>query len=152
MQCQPRQGHAWLQTHRSGWIGPERLLSPHIAWHGALYSIEGGKPRDALAVWDKDIAPLIDVHEGAVLDLVDATSLLLRLEFAGLDSAELAPRYETLLPFWEPHINRRSFIFNDLHMLIAAEGAKRSEISSRIVAALDEYGICFLRISPPYPG
>lgn len=139
MECKPRVGHAWLQETRSGWMGEERLLAPHLAWHGALYAIEAGKARDALKVWDKDIVPLAHVHNGAILDLIDATSLLLRLEFAGVDGNELAPRYETLMPLWEQHLAKRVLVFNDLHLLIAAEGARRADVCARITAALDEF-------------
>lgn len=139
MQCRPRDGHAWLEAHRAGWTGAERLLSPHLAWHGALYAIEGGAPRAALRVWDAELLPLTRAHEGAALDLIDATSLLLRLELAGVDAADLAPRYEALLPFWEPHRARRVFLFNDLHMLVAAEGARRRDLSAALVAALDDF-------------
>lgn len=139
MQCQPRVGYAWLQQHRPNWMGEERLLAGHLAWHGALYVLEGGKPREALQAWDQDIAPLTRAHGGGVLDLVDATSLLLRLELAGIEAADLAERYESLLPYWETQLARRVLVFNDLHMLIAAEGARRTDLATKVMKTLDEW-------------
>ena len=73
---------------------------------------------------------------GALLDMVDASSILLRLEFQGEISSiwvyvmmlisflgiDVGDRWQKVYQTWEPHLNDHILSFNDAHLMMALLG------------------------------
>ena len=81
MRCKPRQqeGVTFLTDTRSDW-SQAQALSIHNGWHLALFLIELERGDEVLKYYDRFVAPRLE--EDSLLDLVDASSLLWRLELA----------------------------------------------------------------------
>uniref|UniRef100_A0A915PDM2 Tetratricopeptide repeat protein 38 n=1 Tax=Setaria digitata TaxID=48799 RepID=A0A915PDM2_9BILA len=93
------------------------LLACHNYWHVALYYIELQKYDEALSYYDKEIEER--TKSGALLDIVDASSILLRLEMEGVS---VGTRWKGLLPIVKPHMNDHLLAFNDVHIRMVIEG------------------------------
>uniref|UniRef100_A0AAX7THY1 Tetratricopeptide repeat protein 38 n=1 Tax=Astatotilapia calliptera TaxID=8154 RepID=A0AAX7THY1_ASTCA len=72
---------------------------------------------------------------GAMLDIVDACSLLYRLEMDGVCVKE---RWQELLQVTRPHTDDHVTLFNDLHFLMVSLGAKETGTSRRLLEGLQE--------------
>ncbi len=92
-------------------------LAVHLWWHMALYYIELGKPERALLLYDSAVRKGKTI---GVLDLVDASSLLFRLQVAGVDVGD---RCDEVVECWRPRLGDNTLVFNDLHFLMATVGS-----------------------------
>jgi tetratricopeptide (TPR) repeat protein len=79
-QSRQEEGIKFLKASRPDW-SKAPALSIHNGWHLALYLIEDGRFQEVLEEYDRHIAPRLG--EDSLLDLVDASALLWRLELAG---------------------------------------------------------------------
>uniref|UniRef100_F1L733 Tetratricopeptide repeat protein 38 n=1 Tax=Ascaris suum TaxID=6253 RepID=F1L733_ASCSU len=70
-----------------------------------------------LSYYDSEIG--IRSKSGAMLDLVDAASILFRLQMEGVDVGD---RWNALLPIAESHIDDHILAFNDAHFRLITEG------------------------------
>lgn len=70
-----------------------------------------------------------------MLDMVDASSLLYRLEMEGVCVKD---RWRELLQVTQPHTDDHVTLFNDVHFLMASLGAKESATSHRLLEGLQE--------------
>lgn len=110
------------------------MLACHNYWHWALYHIEKGEYEAALKIYEEEVSRRC-VNSGAMLDTVDACSLLYRLEMEGVSVKE---RYRELLQVTEPHSEDHTLLFNDLHFLMVSLGCKESGITQRLLESLRE--------------
>src|SRR5262249_10305890 len=81
MRSQPRAGIAWLEPVRGTWAQGS-FLATHNVWHLALFKLELGDEDAALALYDDAIG---GTGSTIVLDLVDASAMLWRLQLRGVD-------------------------------------------------------------------
>ena len=113
-------GCEWMQARESAWGSPS-FLSIHNAWHWALFLIDQGRADEALAIYDRQVR-----GDGSrlLVDLVDASALLLRLRLAGC-----APegRWQPVLDDWAEALAPGVCLFNDLHAAWAALGGGRCD-------------------------
>jgi tetratricopeptide (TPR) repeat protein len=128
-----REGIEFLKSSRPGW-SQAHTLSIHNGWHLALYLIEEGRLDEVLADYDRFVAPKIPGD--FLLDLVDASALLWRLELAGADVGE---RWAPLAKQWLTHVDDHVLVFNDLHLALAVSRAKNGEGVRRLRRSLDHY-------------
>jgi tetratricopeptide (TPR) repeat protein len=128
-----REGIQFLKTSRPAW-SKAHALSIHNGWHLALYLIEEGRFDEVLADYDRFVAPKIVAD--ALLDLVDASAVLWRLELAGADVGE---RWGPLARQWLTHVDDHVLVFNDLHIALAVSRAKDGEGVRRLRRSLDRY-------------
>ena len=127
------EGIAFLKKTRGDW-SPARFISGHNGWHLALFLIEEGRLRDALADYDHFTAPrLVD---DLTLDRVDAASLLWRIELAG---ADVGDRWGPVARAWMAHVDDHVLAFNDLHCALAAARSPNKDDLGRFRRSLDEY-------------
>lgn len=110
------------------------MLACHNYWHWAVYHIEKGEHRAALDIYDEEIGKRC--HSGAMLDLVDASSLLYRLQMEGID---VGNRWKELYHLWESHTDDHILVFNDVHMLMCTLGAKNEDSTLKLLASLRDY-------------
>jgi tetratricopeptide (TPR) repeat protein len=128
-----REGIDFLKASRPSW-SKAHALSIHNGWHLALYLIEEGRFDEVLADYDRFVAPKI--AGDALLDLVDASAVLWRLELAG---ADVGDRWSPLAAQWLTHIDDHVLVFNDLHLALAVSRAKDGEGVRRLRRSLDHY-------------
>jgi tetratricopeptide (TPR) repeat protein len=128
-----REGIAFLKESRPAW-SKAHALSVHNGWHLALYLIEEGRFDEVLADYDRFVAPKI--AGDSLLDLVDASAVLWRLELAGADVGE---RWGALSRQWLTHVDDHVLVFNDLHIALAVSRAGDSDGVARLRRSLDDY-------------
>ncbi|SEM25851.1 tetratricopeptide repeat protein [Xaviernesmea oryzae] len=127
------EGIAFLKASRPAW-SRAHALSIHNGWHLALYLIEEGRTDEVLADYDRHVAPRL--ADDSLLDLVDASALLWRLELAG---ADVGPRWTPLAAQWLRHVDEHVLVFNDLHIALAVGRSGDTEAVERHLASLDRY-------------
>lgn len=126
-------GLKFLETREKDWQVSDMLAS-HNYWHWALYFIEKEQYDAALEIFDAQVFKRCKAS-GSMLDTVDASSLLYRLEMEGVCVKD---RWRELLQITQPHTDDHVTIFNDLHFLMASLGAKESASSHRLLEGLLE--------------
>jgi tetratricopeptide (TPR) repeat protein len=120
MTGRPREGIAWLAAGRPHAVGLNNF-SFHLFWHEALFQIEIGETGRALALYDSCVrAQRTDDYR----DIANATSLLQRLELAGV---RVGDRWEELADIAARRIEDRCLVFADLHYALALAGAGRKD-------------------------
>ena len=107
------EGIAFLEASAPAW-SKAHALSVHNGWHLALYLIEQERFDEVLAQYDRFVQPRI--AGDSLLDLVDASALLWRLELAG---ADVGSRWGDLARQWMTHVDDHVLVFNDLHIALA---------------------------------
>lgn len=110
------------------------MLACHNYWHWALYHIEKGEHQAAVDIYDEEVGKRC--YSGAMLDLVDASSLLYRLQMEGVD---VGNRWKDLYHLWESHTDDHILAFNDVHMLMCTLGAKNQDATLKLMTSLRDY-------------
>jgi tetratricopeptide (TPR) repeat protein len=127
------EGVAFLKSTRGDWAHAH-FMAHHNGWHLALFLIEQGRFDEVLADYDRLTAPKL--ADDATLDRVDASSLLWRLELAGVDVGE---RWAPVANTWMAHIDDHLLAFNDLHCAFAAARSPDPDHVTRLRRSLDAY-------------
>jgi tetratricopeptide (TPR) repeat protein len=127
------EGIAFLQAAHPAW-SRAHALAVHNGWHLALYLIEEGRFDEVLADYDRYVAPKL--AGDFLLDLVDASALLWRLELAGADVGE---RWGPLAAQWLTHVDDHVLVFNDLHIALAVSRAGNQLELERFRRSLERY-------------
>jgi hypothetical protein len=131
MRHDPRAGIAWLQSTSDTW-SPGSFLATHNWWHLALFHLELDQHDEVLRLYDRCIAAS---GSAVVLDMVDASAMLWRLQLRGVD---VGTRWQPLAERWQPHAASANYAFNDLHAMIAFIGAGDRPAQQRLLAAQAE--------------
>lgn len=125
----PRDGIAWLDEQRACLEGANNF-GAHVAWHRALMTIADGRAEEALALYDERV---LLVGSPDYRDLVNAATLLYRLERAGADVGE---RWETIAELAIARLGDHGSAFADVHCVLALAGAGRLGDARRFVASM----------------
>ncbi|HEX2785669.1 MAG TPA: tetratricopeptide repeat protein [Ilumatobacteraceae bacterium] len=97
------------------------MFTVHNWWHQALYSLEAGRPQEALDIYDNEIHNAASA--GVPIEMLDASALLWRLMLDGMASDE---RFAALAEAWASKGSGQPwYSFNDLHAVMALAGADR---------------------------
>uniref|UniRef100_A0A6Q2Z808 Tetratricopeptide repeat protein 38 n=1 Tax=Esox lucius TaxID=8010 RepID=A0A6Q2Z808_ESOLU len=126
MKAEVDKGLKFMESTEKDWKGCD-MLACHNYWHWALYFLE-----------KVQIVSRRGKASGAMLDIVDACSLLYRLEMEGVCVKD---RWRELQQVTEPHMDDHVLLFNDLHFLMSSLGAKESgglAQSRRLLEGLQE--------------
>ncbi|MGL4296858.1 MAG: tetratricopeptide repeat protein [Aestuariivirga sp.] len=128
MQGRQDEGIAFMREDIDSWTAGS-FFAVHNWWHLALYHLELGQLDEVLKLVD---GPILNAPQEQMLDLVDASAMLWRLQLRDVELGrrwtDLARRYEAL---WVPGY----YAFNDLHAAMAFLGAGQSDQIERIIAA-----------------
>ena len=120
-----------MRERRSDW-SEGNFLSVHNSWHYALYLLQAGNTRGALAVHDQFL------HHGGsediALELLDATALLWRLWLEGIPVGD---RWRPLAQAWARLLAPGFYPFNDMHAIMAFVGNGELGRAWEVVAALE---------------
>uniref|UniRef100_A0A8C6NNG5 Tetratricopeptide repeat protein 38 n=1 Tax=Nothobranchius furzeri TaxID=105023 RepID=A0A8C6NNG5_NOTFU len=96
--------------------------------------VKKGQHEAALQIYDTQVFRRCKAS-GAMLDMVDASSMLYRLEMEG---ACVKDRWRELLQVTQPHTDDHVTLFNDLHFLMVSLGADESGAARRLLEGLQE--------------
>ncbi|XP_047209705.1 tetratricopeptide repeat protein 38 [Girardinichthys multiradiatus] len=133
MKAEVDKGLNFMESREKDWQGCDMLAS-HNYWHWALYFIEREQYEAALQIYDSQVFKRSKAS-GAMLDIVDACSMLCRLEMEGVCVKD---RWRELLQITQPHTDDHVTLFNDLHFLMVSLGANEPGASQRLLEGLQE--------------
>jgi len=133
MRGRPEEGVRFLEETRVHWQAG-RWLAVHNGWHLALFLIDLERGDEVLAKYDAFVEPRL--KENFILDLIDAASLLWRLELVGVDVRD---RWRGVAAIAAARIGEHVLAFNDLHVALALAGAKDGAAIERLIDSIDRY-------------
>jgi hypothetical protein len=130
MQARLADGASWLESREAGWA-PENFFAVHNYWHLALFRLDMGDHARVLELYDGRVRAQ---PSEMILDMVDASALLWRLELAGV---EVGPaRWRELAECWKRVGDEGYYAFNDWHALIAYAAAGMRGDVARVLEGL----------------
>jgi tetratricopeptide (TPR) repeat protein len=127
MRNEPTAGVAWLAPNAATW-SEGSFLAVHNWWHLALFQLELGRIDEVLRLYDQAIAP----GSNLMLDLVDASAMLWRLQLRGVD---VGNRWEAVADAWQVHGRPGLLAFSDMHMMMAFAMAGREAAQQDVLHA-----------------
>uniref|UniRef100_A0A8C6SX90 Tetratricopeptide repeat protein 38 n=1 Tax=Neogobius melanostomus TaxID=47308 RepID=A0A8C6SX90_9GOBI len=133
MKAEVDKGLKFMESRENDWQVSDMLAS-HNYWHWALYFIEKGQYEAALHIYDSQAFRRCKAS-GAMLDIVDACSMLCRLEMEGVCVQD---RWRELFQITQPHTDDHVTLFNDVHFLMVSLGLKDNGTSRRLLEGLQE--------------
>jgi tetratricopeptide (TPR) repeat protein len=103
----------WMPTYR-----PEGILHGHMAWHMALGALERGEADEAMAIYDRHIAP--GVSSGPQLNvLTDSASLLWRAALQA-DASAAGDRWPAVSSYARQRFPNPGPVFGEVHFGVLA--------------------------------
>ncbi len=132
MQGRLADGSAWLDYPDDRWAdrGP---VKNHVWWHAALFAVESGDFDAALVLYDNHVKP---GERRISTDMMNAPSLLARLELAGCDVGE---RWEQLAEWSEGWVDDHVIAFTDAHTMIPLARTGREAAAEAFLASLEKF-------------
>ncbi len=128
MQDRRAEGVAWMRGNRAGW-SEGSFFAIHNWWHLALFHLGQDEVDEVLALVD---GPICGGGSGVVLDMIDASALLWRLQLRGIDVGD---RWEALADRWSPLATAGHYAFNDMHAMMAFVGSGRDASAAALLEA-----------------
>jgi tetratricopeptide (TPR) repeat protein len=128
MQGRAEDGLGWMIAREPYWSAEDNFFQVHNWWHRALFHLDLEQVERVLELYDTRIRR---TPSPVVLDLIDASALLWRLQLGGSDVGE---RWHELADTWDRHADGRTYPFNDWHAAMAYLGAGRSGDVDRLLA------------------
>ncbi|XP_072015549.1 tetratricopeptide repeat protein 38-like [Amphiura filiformis] len=111
------------------------IFASHNYWHWAVFHIDRGEYEEALGIYDQDIAPRALKIKG-MLEILDATSFLYRLE---LEGQNVGDRWQDIIDLCRPHVEDHVIMLNDIHVLMGCLGARHTDLTKKLMDTLREY-------------
>lgn len=134
MQGRLDDGIEWLTESGPDWAD-RNPFKGHLWWHLALYHLERGEFERVFKLYD--LAVRAD-HSDFYIEIQNASSLLWRLEFVGVDVGD---RWSELADSCESRIGDMGLGFTTTHDMMALAMAGRDEAATRLLAALRDYAV-----------
>jgi tetratricopeptide (TPR) repeat protein len=131
MQGRQREGIDWMRSNVDGWTR-DNFFAVHNWWHLALFHVEAEELDEVLRLFDE---PIYGEHSTLVVDMVDASSLLWRLNLRGI---EVGNRWQAVADGWAPIATAGNYCFNDAHAVMAFVGAQRPELVRSVIEAQEK--------------
>ena len=128
MQDRRRDGVAWLGGGRQTW-SPGSFLAVHNWWHLALFHLGLDQIDEVMSLVDERI---VGPGSPVVLDMIDASAMLWRLQLRGIDVGQ---RWSALADRWAAASESSTYAFNDMHAMMAFVGAGREAQADALQAA-----------------
>jgi tetratricopeptide (TPR) repeat protein len=128
MRNRPADGIAWLTADTGAW-SEDSFFAVHNWWHLALYHLEVGAIDDVLRLFD---GPIFGHRSSVVMDMIDASAMLWRLNLRGVD---VRSRFAALADLWAPFASAGNYAFNDMHAMMAFVGSGREREQQAVLDA-----------------
>jgi hypothetical protein len=129
MQGRRRDGIAWMRQREKHWA-EDSAFAVHNWWHLALYHLDLEETQPVLDIYDRKIR---GGKSQVVLDMIDASAMLWRLNLRGVDVGD---RWQEIADAWSGSIEDGFYAFNDVHAMMAMIGAGRWREADRVLAAM----------------
>ena len=130
MQNRSDDGIAWLQANADLW-SRESFFAVHNWWHVALFHLERGGIDEVLGLFD---GPIHGARSTVVLEMIDASAMLWRLQLRGFD---VERRWQTVADGWTSVAGAGNYAFNEWHAMMAFVGAGRREAQAAVLESLE---------------
>jgi hypothetical protein len=130
MQNRRRDGVVWLGSTPEVW-SEGSFLKVHNWWHLGLFHLGLDRIDEVMKLVDERV---LGDASPVVLDMIDASAMLWRLQLRGID---VGTRWTALADRWAAASERSTYAFNDLHAMIAFVGTGRDADAQRLLAAQD---------------
>lgn len=118
MQSRRRDGVAWLREDQDAWVNGS-FFAIHNSWHLALFHL-GLEEVDTVLELMQD--QILGTASAVVVDMIDASAMLWRLELRGMG---VAAHWNALADRWSALAENSTYAFNDMHAMMAFVGAGR---------------------------
>jgi hypothetical protein len=128
MQGRHAEGVAWMRDNQAAWA-EDSFFAVHNWWHLALFHLGMDQVDEVLALLD---GPITGGESTIVLDMIDASALMWRLQLRGVDMGE---RWRSLAERWLPQASSGFYAFNDLHAMMAFVGSGHAAGTAAVVQA-----------------
>ena len=128
MQNRRRDGIAWMTQDTPAW-SEGSFFAIHNGWHLALFHLGLDQIDEVMALLDQRV---LGSASPVVLDLVDASALLWRLQLCGVNVGD---RWDAVASRWADVSGVSTYAFNDLHAMMAFVGADRMGDAARLLDA-----------------
>ena len=128
MQGRRREGVDWLGRNSKLW-SEGSFFAGHNWWHLALFHLGLDQMDEVMALLDER---LLGTASPLVLDMIDASALLWRLQLRGV---KLGDRWQALASRWTAVSDASTYAFNDVHAMMAFTGADRTRDATRLLDA-----------------
>ena len=123
-------GQQWLASRTDDW-SEDNFFAVHNWWHLALFYLDQQRWDEVLSLYDTRIR---GTDSAVIMDMLDASALLWRLELHGVDVGD---RWQRLVVVWEPHIEDAWYSFNDAHAMMSFVGAGRNDLAVKLLAVME---------------
>jgi hypothetical protein len=127
MQNRRREGIAWF-TQDTAW-SEGSFLAGHNWWHLALFHLGLDQIDEVMALLDHRV---LGSASPLVLDLIDGSALLWRLQLRGVP---IGDRWDALASRWAAVYGASTYAFNDMHAMMAFASADRMSDAARLLDA-----------------
>ena len=127
MQNRRRDGVAWLGTNAGTW-SEGSFFALHNWWHLTLFHLGLEEIDEVLKLLD---ARILSTQAPVVLEMIDASAMLWRLQLRGID---VGNRWQVLAERWSVLAEAGNYAFNDVHAMMAFVGADRQADAARLLA------------------
>ena len=128
MQDRRADGIAWMNAGEKAW-SRNSFFAIHNSWHLALFHLGLDDIDAVLALYD---GPIYGARSPMMFDMDDAAALLWRLKLRGIDVGD---RWTVLADAYALHPQGR-YAFDDVHALMAFEGAGREAEADAVLVAM----------------
>jgi len=128
MQNRRAEGVAWMRGNQPGW-SEDSFFAVHNWWHLALFHLGQDQLDEVLTLLD---GPICGAGSSVVLDMIDASALLWRLQLRGVDVGD---RWRALAERWSPLATAANYAFNDMHAMMAFMGSGRAACAESLLQA-----------------
>jgi tetratricopeptide (TPR) repeat protein len=128
MRNDPAAGIEWLGRNARTW-SEGSFFAVHNWWHLALFQLELGRHEEVLRLYD---ASVVGTASSMMLDLVDASAMLWRLQLRGVD---IGNRWDAVADRWQAAGVPGQLAFNDMHMMMAFVGSGRADAQVAVLEA-----------------
>ncbi|HEU0202323.1 MAG TPA: tetratricopeptide repeat protein, partial [Burkholderiaceae bacterium] len=123
-----RDGIQWMRANVQNW-SHESFFAVHNWWHLALFHLELNEIDEVLRLFD---GPIFGQRSTVILDMIDASALLWRLQLRGIDVGD---RWEPLAANWTPLAGAGNYAFNDMHAAMAFVSTHRTRALQELLEA-----------------
>lgn len=142
MQAKTDEGLKWMYDKKADWAKCQTLAC-HQYWHTALFHINSSQFDEAVGLLDQEVLARC-LSSGTSLDLVDAASMIYRMELSDLfnkttqSSKDCKKRWSGVYDVCKPHMADHLWGFNDAHFLMSFLGTDDLKAAREFIDTLPQ--------------
>lgn len=133
MQGRNAEGEKWLSRPLNSWED-RNPFKRHLWWHLALFLLDDRQYEKVLQLYDQ--AVLGEEDSKFYLDIQNAASLLVRLEFSGVNVGD---RWNVLTDYARAHIDDHALVFTDIHCVMSLARSRAFKEARELVDSMRNY-------------